>query len=485
MVGLKSIKRRLKKRTSSQHTKKASSKGDSSLKDKSAKAKKEAQLQEIEKKKTMAEEVSNSATVNGLNVKKSLRKKQALSDERRIKTIVSGVTTGMSASAKFNKEEKRKNTRKETTTNNIEQYGKTIGGIIGKTEVDKEKGKYVTTENGDIVPGLASNTIREVATKTGVKSVVATKADEFVTKDGMDLSEVAGNVKLGADTVSVVGKITKTLKKKKVDKPDVKSNTILSKVTKGFKKITGSSLFKVVKEALNLGSAVLSIVTGILGAKSKMAQWKVLKKLVIDPKTKKAKSDAHPEAKYALGKIPRGFIRMIKNIFKGIVSLVYNISKYIPGAHIVTAALKTFQSVTKIIGSIYSVSKRWYQKFKGEKKIQNSKSLVDKAIKGDKVSLQLILDLKLGSIAGTNYKHVDKVLSGGNKVIEKSKNLIKAPKTRKLHGEEAERIIDKTGHGKGGPKTTEELKTLLNTLGQKSIDKIVDNVKETMTGFGT
>jgi hypothetical protein len=109
----------------------------------------------------------------------------------------------------------------------------------------------------------------------------------------------------------------------------------------------------------------------------------------------------------------------------------------------------------------------------------NSASLLDKAIGGDQASLELIYNLKLGSISGSGFTFIDSI----GKNTQAAKDYIKV----KLgwNEEQASRIVDMTQ--KDGPKSVEELKTQLLVIASRPDSKklVLDDLKEAMTGYGT
>jgi hypothetical protein len=134
-----------------------------------------------------------------------------------------------------------------------------------------------------------------------------------------------------------------------------------------------------------------------------------------------------------------------------------------------------------VLDTLYGGFKTVWQKMFGEKKVENSESLLNNAVKNtNNESLQLILDLELPSIAGSEYKLVDGIAA----IISKGKSLFNTPFNRTDSG--AERIISFYALGSGGPKNIAELHVMLEevTKNPDSRKLILDELKEAMTGYG-
>lgn len=259
-------------------------------------------------------------------------------------------------------------------------------------------------------------------------------------------------------------------------------SSLLEKVTGTFSKAMGSStLEKVASGIIGIGGPVISAISNILSAKSKWSQWFAFEKSALDPKTKTPKADAPPEAIYALTKIWKGFARTIKNIVMAISNFLANLLLLIPGAQIVGAPWKAFNTVVGVFDSAFKSIKSIWQHFRGEKKVENSDSLLNKAINGDQESLQLIFDLKLGSITGSGFTAIDYVTGGVSNISEYIKVKLG------LNDSKGERVIDMAEGKLGGPTSTEELHTYLQVIKMSNDSKkiILEDLKESMTGYGT
>jgi len=119
----------------------------------------------------------------------------------------------------------------------------------------------------------------------------------------------------------------------------------------------------------------------VLTALTKWKQWDSYENAVFnkeDKEKKVEKPDAPEEAKYALTKIWKGFLRQIKDVIMSISVFVSRLLILIPGAQIVAAGWTVFNNFIALVDSIYKGSKFIYQFFTGEKKKENSESLLNK-----------------------------------------------------------------------------------------------------------
>lgn len=279
-------------------------------------------------------------------------------------------------------------------------------------------------------------------------------------------------VETGLDAPSIGNSINSIVK---VSNPKTEGENLLEKTTNTFTKAMGSNtLSKVMSSIVGLGAPIISAVSNIINAKSKWDQWGVFKKRVEQPAPPK-------EAEYGLTKIWKGFIRTIKNIVMAISNFMANLLLLIPGAQIIGGPWKAFNSLVGLFDSLFKAGKRIYQWIWGEKKFENSISLLDKAINGDKDSLQLIFDLQLGSIVGSGFSAIDYVTGGVTYISEYLKTSVGFQK------EQGERIVDKSENKVGGPKNVKELHELLKDIASspESKDLVLNDLRESMTGYGT
>jgi hypothetical protein len=283
----------------------------------------------------------------------------------------------------------------------------------------------------------------------------------------------------------------------KADQPSTKGRDIAEKTESVFKTAAqNTSVLGIVSIVNSIAGPIYKGVTAVSGAFTKWDQWNAYEKAVfVDPSAseKIEKADAGWEAKYALTKVWKGFVRKVKDVFMAISNFVANILILIPGAQIVAGPWKIFNKFVDLVESIYSGAKGIYQYFTGEQKVVNSEILFNKALKGDENALELIINLKLESISGSwedkeekwysiSSETKDKVSSGIAGATNKIKGFLGFNKTESG----AKRIIDIKGWGSGGPQSTKELHDLLNIFAENADSKklILSEIKESMTGYG-
>jgi hypothetical protein len=232
-----------------------------------------------------------------------------------------------------------------------------------------------------------------------------------------------------------------------------------------------------------LASPIADMISAALGMKTKWAQWKVFDDTtteVVDGK-KVPKSDAQPEAVYALTKSPAGFMKYVKDMFMGVFNFVRNLLAIIPGAQFIAGPMAVFNAVVGLVDKLYKAGKKFYQFIKGEKKETNSTSMLDKAIAGDAPTLTLLLRLKLPSICGSGIGIVDE--------LEAKALAAKGTVKRGLFGgkkDTATRVIDLMKPGGGGPTSESELLQMLQLIKNSAASKEIlrNDIKTTMTGYG-
>ncbi|MHB1099098.1 MAG: eCIS core domain-containing protein [Burkholderiales bacterium] len=283
---------------------------------------------------------------------------------------------------------------------------------------------------------------------------------------------------IGSQTSELAGNIDKVQNAPKVES---NSSGIFDHVKGAYDKFKESTLGK----AFSLVSPIVSAAQAILGMKEKWHIWSVFEKTATvtgsDGK-KTINPNAPPEAKYGLTKAPAGFARHVKEFFMSIFELTTKILAFIPGAQIAAAGMKIFSSIAGICEKAYAVGKGFYQSLFGEKKVQNSTSLLDDALSGKVPSLELILNLKLPSIEGSSFETV-------NWIKEKLHN-ISLENIGAADHMKSSRIIDQkkaeTGERQGPPKNPQELLERMTQICKNPSSKelIRKEIQEAMTGYG-
>jgi hypothetical protein len=236
------------------------------------------------------------------------------------------------------------------------------------------------------------------------------------------------------------------------------------------------------KSLAGFAAPVVRLITSVIEAKAKWTQWTAFSKAAEVDKKIPGKKPLE-EAIYGLTKVGKGFFRKLKDGFMSVVEIVQKALLIIPGAQIVGATMAAVHSFIGVCEKLYGGFKTFYQKLFGEKKVGNSESLLDKALKNDTAALQLILELELSSIAGSDIKLFDYISSVGNA----AKNMVKGAVGMNKTESGAQRIIDLYGLGSGGPKDIKKLHELLLQVNANPDSRklILSEIKESMTGYGT
>ena len=110
------------------------------------------------------------------------------------------------------------------------------------------------------------------------------------------------------------------------------------------------------------------------------------------------------EAIYGLTKVWKGFWTQVALVFENIIRLTEAIMLLTPAAPI-AAAMTVGHKIKDGVSWVLGAGKSFYQYMKGEKKVDNSNSLLTKAKNGDYPALKLILNLKLSSVTALMKEH--------------------------------------------------------------------------------
>jgi hypothetical protein len=291
-----------------------------------------------------------------------------------------------------------------------------------------------------------------------------------------------------AEEVSLTEKVTmgksivdsiKGLKGSLDKKPSDVGESLVSKSTGLMGKLGG---------ALNiisfLGNPVKNMATALLGLKTKWGQWNVYNS---------AADNGVPEAIYGLGKIMKGFASGLSKFLWNAFVLVTRILFFIPAATAVAASIIVFQGVAEAFKSLASTTKGIWQRLKGEKKDKFSKQLLERAINGDNDALQLIFDLKLSSITGSDFWIVNKATILKNELTSKDNILSHSPDAIKdnvpslIHKGPIDRRELIFNSEQGPPQSPKDLQERLEAIKESDNSKsvIIGEIKATMTGMGT
>lgn len=317
---------------------------------------------------------------------------------------------------------------------------------------------------------------------------ILTEKKEIVAKGGMNFKEAADVAKHGSkivqDTVTSglqASSIYTALEDKGIENAiDAEKNIFDMEHTTSslISKMFGPFAQKVVTFGTMFVAPVISAVLSGLDLKSKIAQRTVFKDTLKTASANDNEVDKEPKwsemLNYAIGKIWKGIANAAWLVFKNVVIFINNILLVIPTPAIaVNGAIKVAEKVMSAVSAAGSWIKRSYQFFKGQQKVKKSKYVYDLAVSGDQKALQLIFDLKLGSIAGTDYSMVDSFLKGLGKY------------TDPINMRAGDRIVDLIGTG--GPKSTEALHEVLLLVKDNASSRqiILNDLQASMTGTGT
>ena len=317
---------------------------------------------------------------------------------------------------------------------------------------------------------------------------ILTEKKEIVAKGDMSFKEAADVAKHGSkivqDTVTSglqASSIYTALEDKGIENAiDAEKNIFDMEHTTStlISRMFGPFAQKVVTFGAMFVAPVMSAVLSGLDLKSKIAQRTVFKDTLKTASANDNEVDKEPKwsemLNYAIGKIWKGIANAAWLVFKNVVIFINNILLVIPTPAIaVNGAIKVAEKVMSAVSAAGSWIKRGYQFFKGQQKVKKAKYIYDLAVSGDQKALQLILDLELGSIAGTDYSMVDSFLKGLGKY------------TDPINMRAGDRIVDLVGTG--GPKSTEALHEVLLLVKDNASSRqiILNDLQASMTGFGT
>tara|TARA_B100000497_G_C7694475_1_gene423506 strand:+ start:3314 stop:4765 length:1452 start_codon:yes stop_codon:yes gene_type:complete len=323
------------------------------------------------------------------------------------------------------------------------------------------------------IPEVEEEEEEEVVDSISDKKEGEAEGEEMENPKDVDLDDtkkakLSDQVSSGKTLVNSIKSFVKSLTKE----PESVGESLVSKSTGVLGKF---------QEAVNiisfLGKPFKNMAVALLSVKTKWAQWNVFGK---------AAENGVPEAIYALGKVIKGFAGGIAKFLWNTFKFVSRILFFIPAVTAVAASLIIFQGAADAFGKVAASAKGVWQKLKGEKKDKFSKKLLERAMRGDKDALQLIFDLKLGSVMGSDFWIVNKVTILKNEITSKDNLLSHAPDSIKDKVGPLDRRELIFNSDKGPPSSAEELhERLIAISGSANSKKVIqDEIKSTMTGFG-
>ena len=153
--------------------------------------------------------------------------------------------------------------------------------------------------------------------------------------------------------------------------------------------------FEILGSFFGIGLAIKGIYDAYNSATAKWSQWTAF----ID-----GAEQGIDEAIYGLTKVCKGFWTQVSLVFENIIRLTEAIMLLTPAAPI-AAAITVGHKIKDGVSWVLGAGKSFYQYMKGEKKVDNSNSLLTKAKTGDYPALELILNLNLSSVTALMKEH--------------------------------------------------------------------------------
>ena len=289
----------------------------------------------------------------------------------------------------------------------------TLGNDVNQKEITKKS--LNTSQNVGIVQGLWGSSWfggdgKETAEEKPEK-------EQLITSDGLavDPAQVekltpeqqeavqnsSGGVRRGLEKIaqgSVTNALTTSLDAAAVaalkdPKPSYLEN--LKTVSQNSGEAAAKGGFEILGSFFGIGLAIKGIYDAYNSATAKWSQWTAF----ID-----GAEQGIDEAIYGLTKVCKGFWTQVSLVFENIIRLTEAIMLLTPAAPI-AAAMTVGHKIKDGVSWVLGAGKSFYQYMKGEKKVDNSNSLLTKAKNGDYPALKLILNLKLSSVTALMKEH--------------------------------------------------------------------------------
>ena len=289
----------------------------------------------------------------------------------------------------------------------------TLGNDVNQKEITKKS--LNTSQNVGIVQGLWGSSWfggdgKETAEEKPEK-------EQLITSDGLavDPAQVekltpeqqeavqnsSGGVRRGLEKIaqgSVTNALTTSLDAAAVaalkdPKPSYLEN--LKTVSQNSGEAAAKGGFEILGSFFGIGLAIKGIYDAYNSATAKWSQWTAF----ID-----GAEQGIDEAIYGLTKVCKGFWTQVSLVFENIIRLTEAIMLLTPAAPI-AAAITVGHKIKDGVSWVLGAGKSFYQYMKGEKKVDNSNSLLTKAKNGDYPALKLILNLKLSSVTALMKEH--------------------------------------------------------------------------------
>jgi len=332
--------------------------------------------------------------------------------------------------------------------------------------------------------------VKTLSDNTDDKGVLTTVEGDEIDKSKVTAQEAAALTKDGTKAKSAMKDGTQAMNKIKTlidpDKtdftnPEKNADNLWGNTDSVVSKVLGPAVNTLAEVIMNLVMPVKTIGMGAMEFMGKLSQKSVFKSFTQIDRAEAGPKEIAEIADYALGKIWKGFIRIVYKITKGIIKLSKGIAALVPGGQALAGMIELGEGIVKVAEKAGSAVKKWWQSFKGEKKITYSNKLLDKAINGDKDAARFILELKLPSIQGSSIEFINWLKAKFEGAQEKVYKFL-ADKLG-INMEMAHTVYNNLGHT---PKDEDELiKTLKAVCDEKKSKELISKeLQTTMTGFG-
>ena len=307
----------------------------------------------------------------------------------------------------------------------------------------------------------------------------------FEEKGPEALSEMLDLGKDGDETFQAVKGIEDPSKE-----PESVSSIMMKKITNA-KDTVSKGVFSIIA---SLASPITKIVSGVATGYQKWNQWTNLKELGEKQEASGKKKD--DKITYTVGKLAKGFIVQVNEVIQGIISFVKNLLAIIPEglSKAAAAGLQIYEGIYSLLVKAYAVPKRWYQLFKGDKnkKDINSNKIIEDAFKNppDDNAIDFIWALNLPAIRGSGFESIDilknKYEKAKSSTINAAKGGLKYATGIEMKKEESPQYMAEMINSAGSEgKNIFKLLITEGALTDSTKEKIREEIKEAMTGFGT
>ncbi len=230
--------------------------------------------------------------------------------------------------------------------------------------------------------------VKTLSDNTDDKGVLTTVEGEEIDKSKVTAQEAAALTKDGTkaksaikDGTAAMNKIKTLIDPDKTDfaNPEKNADSLWGNTDSVVSKVLGPAVNTLAEVIMNLVMPVKTIGMGAMEFMGKLSQKSVFKNFTQIDRAEAGPKEIAEIADYALGKIWKGFIRIVYKITKGVIKLSKGIAALVPGGQALAGMVELGEGIVKVAEKAGSAVKKWWQSFKGEKKITYSNKLLDKA----------------------------------------------------------------------------------------------------------